>query len=91
MRKLDKKSMFSFYAFAVAIVAIGAIVVVMMTLAMNKKNDPYVINSSTVVYDAQNNLLLRRSGTANTTLPLRRGTAITSENRSSPTREIPDR
>ena len=57
MRKLDKKSMFSFYAFAVAIVAIGALVVVMMTIAMNKKNDPYVINSSTVVYDAQNNAI----------------------------------
>ena len=54
MRKLDKKSMFSFYAFAIAIVAIGALVVVMMTLGMNKKADPYVINASSVVYDAEN-------------------------------------
>ncbi|MCR4722085.1 MAG: hypothetical protein K5655_10200 [Lachnospiraceae bacterium] len=54
MRKLDKKSMFSFYAFAIAIIAIAAIVVVMMTMGMSKKDDPYVINSSSVVYDSEN-------------------------------------
>ena len=54
MRKLDKKSMFSFYAFEVAIVAIGAIVVVMMTMGMSKKTDPFVISASSVVYDAEN-------------------------------------
>ena len=57
MRKLDKKSMFSFYAFAIAIVAIGAIVVVMMTMGMNQKSDPYVVGTDTVVYDAQNNAI----------------------------------
>ncbi|MCR5521182.1 MAG: hypothetical protein K6F44_04675, partial [Lachnospiraceae bacterium] len=58
MRKLDKKSMFSFYAFAIAIVAIAAIVVVMMTMGMNNKTDPYSISASSVVYDAENRAMI---------------------------------
>ncbi|MCR5830425.1 MAG: hypothetical protein K6F93_08795 [Lachnospiraceae bacterium] len=57
MRKLDKKSMFSFYAFALAIVAIGAIVVVMMTMGMGKNEDPYVVGASSIVYDAENHAI----------------------------------